>query len=34
MARYYASIHGNRGVATRMGTPSSGIHGHIREYRT
>ena len=30
MARYYASIYGNRGVATRMGTSSSGIHGHIR----
>ena len=30
MARFYASIQGNRGEATRMGTPSSGIEGHIR----
>ena len=25
MARYYAGIHGNRGEATRFGTPSSGM---------
>ncbi len=30
MARFYASIQGNRGEATRMGTPSSGLTGHIR----
>ena len=30
MSRFYASIEGNRGVATRQGTPSSGIEGHIR----
>lgn len=30
MARFYASIQGNRGEATRMGTPSSGITGHVR----
>ena len=30
MAHFYAEIQGNRGEATRMGTPSSGIHGHVR----
>ena len=30
MARFYASIQGNKGEATRMGTASSGITGHIR----
>ena len=30
MARFYAEIQGNRGEATRMGTPASGIQGHIR----
>ena len=30
MARFYALIKGNRGAATRMGTPASGITGHIR----
>lgn len=30
MGRFYASIQGNRGEATRMGTPTSGIRGHIR----
>jgi hypothetical protein len=30
MAQYYADIQGNRGRATRMGTKSSGIDGHIR----
>jgi len=30
MARFYADIQGNRGGATRMGTPGSGIGGHIR----
>lgn len=30
MARFYGSLQGNRGEATRMGTPSSGISGHIR----
>ena len=30
MSRFYASIQGNRGEATRQGTSSSGIYGHIR----
>ena len=30
MAQYYANIQGNRGEATRMGTKSSGMIGHIR----
>ena len=30
MARFYASIQGSRGEATRMGGEGSGIHGHIR----
>lgn len=30
MSRFYASIHGNRGEATRQGTEASGITGHIR----
>ena len=30
MAQFYADIQGNRGEATRMGTPKSGIQGHIR----
>jgi len=30
MAQYYASIQGNRGQGTRMGTKKSGIDGHIR----
>lgn len=30
MAQFYADIQGNRGEATRMGTKSSGIDGHIR----
>ena len=30
MARFYASIQGDRGEATRMGTPNSGIQAHIR----
>ena len=30
MSRFYAQIQGNRGEATRMGTPNSGIFGHIR----
>ena len=30
MARFYASIQGNRGEATRMGTANSGAYGHIR----
>ena len=30
MAHFYASIQGNRGGASRMGTTSSGIEGHIR----
>lgn len=30
MAQFYANIQGNRGMATRMGTKSSGMDGHIR----
>lgn len=30
MARFYASIRGNRGKATRMGSAKSGITGHVR----
>lgn len=30
MARYYGSLQGNKGEASRMGTPSSGINAHIR----
>ncbi len=30
MSQFYASIRGNRGEATRMGTKATGIHGHIR----
>ena len=33
MARFYGSIHGNRGEATRMGTPSSGFTGHVRGWK-
>jgi len=33
MSRFYASIQGNRGGATRQGTPGSGITGHIRGWR-
>ena len=30
MSRFYASIQGNRGEATRQGTKNSGMTGHIR----
>ena len=30
MSRFYASIQGSRGEATRQGTIESGIVGHIR----
>ena len=30
MARFYAEIQGNRGLASRMGTPESGMWAHIR----
>ena len=30
MSRFYASIKGNRGKATRTGTPNSGMTGHVR----
>lgn len=30
VARFYASIQGQRGEATRMGSASSGIRGHVR----
>ena len=33
MAQFYASIQGNRGEATRMGSKSSGLRGHIRGWR-
>jgi len=29
MSRFYASIKGSRGEATRQGTPKSGIEGYI-----
>lgn len=34
MSQFYASIQGNRGRATRQGTKTSGIVGHIRGWRT
>jgi len=30
MSRYYGSLQGSRGEATRQGTAKSGIDGHIR----
>ena len=30
MSRFYGSVVGNRGEATRMGSAKSGITGHIR----
>lgn len=30
MARFYAEIQGSRGEASRLGTASSGMHGHVR----
>jgi hypothetical protein len=30
MARFYCNVQGNRGEATRMGTPASGITAHPR----
>ena len=30
MAHFYGDIQGNRGQATRMGTPNSGLRGHLR----
>ena len=33
MAHFYGDIHGNRGVATRCGTKSSGIYGHLRGWK-
>lgn len=32
MSHFYASIQGSRGKATRQGTASSGICGHIRSW--
>lgn len=32
MARFYAQIHGSAGIASRQGTISSGMWGHIRGY--
>lgn len=34
MAHFYASIKGNRGETTRMGSKDSGISGHIRGWDT
>lgn len=34
MAEFYGSIQGARGQATRCGTKSSGLHGHIRGWET
>ena len=34
MSRFYASIQGSRGEATRQGSPNSGIRGHIRSWDT
>jgi hypothetical protein len=34
MARFYAEIQGNRGGATRMGTPNSGMRAHVRGWNT
>ena len=34
MARFYASIQGSRGMATRQGTAKSGIAGHIRGWHS
>ena len=33
MSQFYASIQGNRGMATRQGTKNSGISGHIRGWQ-
>ena len=30
MSRFYAEIQGNRGPASRMGTPQSGMWAHVR----
>ena len=30
MSRFYGAIKGSRGMATRQGTPKSGMVGHIR----
>ena len=30
MSHFYASIEGNRSEATRCGTKSSGMQGHVR----
>lgn len=30
MSRFYAEIQGSRGLASRQGTPKSGMWGHIR----
>lgn len=30
MAQFYASMQGNRGQATRMGTKNSGLTAHVR----
>jgi len=32
MAQFYAEIKGNKGVATRQGSKSSGLTAHIRGY--
>ncbi len=30
MSRFYGSLQGSRGEATRCGTPSSGVEAHVR----
>ena len=34
MSRFYASVQGNKSVATRQGTINSGIQGHIRGWNS
>lgn len=34
MSHFYATIQGNRGMATRQGSKASGIDGHIRGWHT
>ena len=34
MSRFYGSLEGSRGTATRQGTPKSGLCGHIRGWNT
>lgn len=34
MAQFYAEIRGSRGEASRLGTKSSGIRGHVRGWNS